>query len=220
MVETMQRKFVTVLAIVALAPAAFAQEADLANGEALFKTCSPCHGDSGRGLTIDDRDGLIHLAPAIAGLPAWYVGSQLLKFQTGVRGAHPDDLEGLRMRPMSRALTGEEQRANVAAYVASLPVAALPSTVDGDPVKGKTLYTPCIACHGPEGQGNQALNGPPLTHMSDWYIVSSMEKFKTGQRGGDASKDPFAALMRPMAMTLTTDADVRDVAAYLRTLGN
>ena len=220
MVEMIQRIFVTALWVASVAPTALAQTADVVNGEALFKTCSPCHGSAGEGLSVPDRDGEIHLAPAIAGLPQWYVEAQLVKFQTGARGAHPEDMEGLRMRPMSRALTGDQQRVDVAAYVASLDGVTPPDTVDGDVARGKTLYTPCISCHGPEGQGNKAMNSPPLVNMSDWYVVSSMEKFKAGQRGGAASKDPTGALMRPMAMTLPTDQAVKDVAAYLRTLGN
>jgi cytochrome c oxidase subunit 2 len=197
----------------ALAPAVFAEGEDLARGEALYKTCTPCHGSAGEGTTLAN-------APSIAGLAQWYVESQLTKFQTGVRGAHPDDLDGLRMRPMSRALFGEQATKDVAAYVASMKPVASAHTVEGDADKGKTLYTPCIACHGPQGQGNPALNGSPLTNISDWYLVTAIEKFKNGQRGGDAAKDPTAALMRPMAMTLASDEAVRDVVAYIRTLGN
>jgi cytochrome c553 len=215
MVQLIHRLIVacSVLAALVVAPVALAEGEDLAHGEALFKTCVPCHGSSGEGTTLAN-------APSIAGLVQWYVESQITKFQTGARGAHPDDLDGLRMRPMSRALFGDQQRKDVAAYIASLPPVASPHTVDGDQEKGKILYTPCIACHGPQGQGNQALNGPPLTNVSDWYLVSSIDKFKNGQRGGDPKKDPSGALMRPMAMTLANEQAVRDVVAYIRTLGN
>ena len=91
------------------------------------------------------------------------------------------------------ALFGEEDLKAVSAYVASLDPVSPPHTFEADATKGKTLYTPCIACHGPEGQGNQALNGPPLTNMSDWYIESSIHKFKDGLRGADATKDPTGA---------------------------
>ena len=65
-------------------------------GEELFAACKSCHGVDGYG-----QENIA--APAIAGLPVWYVEAQLVKFRTGVRGAHPDDFEGLRMRPMSQA---------------------------------------------------------------------------------------------------------------------
>lgn len=220
MVEMIQRIFVTALWVAVVAPTALAQTANLEKGEALFKTCTPCHGSAGEGLTIPDRDGEIHLAPAIAGLPQWYVDVQLVKFKSGARGAHPQDMQGLRMRPMSRALFTDQDRVDVSAYVASLDGVTPPVTVDGDAARGKTLYTPCISCHGPEGQGNEAMKSPPLVNMSDWYVVSSMEKFKAGYRGYDASQDQSGVIMQAMANTLPTDQAVRDVAAYLRTLGN
>ncbi|ODS01036.1 hypothetical protein AUC68_11625 [Methyloceanibacter methanicus] len=43
------------------------------------------------------------------------------------------------------------------------------------------------------------------------------EQLQTGVRGGDP-KDTFGKQMAPMAMTLATDQDVADVAAYVETL--
>ena len=210
--------FVAALAfVVSLGPAAFAEGEDLANGEAVFNTCVPCHGAVGQGTDLAS-------APAIAGLPQWYVEVQLDKFQNGARGAHPDDAEGLRMRPMSRSLMDrngvlEAKVKDVAAYVASLPVVETPSTVEGDAEKGKALYTPCIACHGQAGQGSQPLGGPPLVGQSNWYLESSIHKFQSGVRGGDPSKDQSGAIMAAMSNTLT-DETIKDVIAYIRTLGN
>ena len=209
-----RRMFVTVaLAALVIAPVSLAEGEDLARGEALFKTCVPCHGSDGGGNDYGK-------APTIAGLAQWYVEAQLLKFRSGARGAHPDDYQGLRMRPMSRALRDEQSVTDVSAYIASLPPVVPEHTFEADAVKGKTLYTPCIACHGMEGQGNQALKGPPLTAISDWYLVESIGKFKSGLRGADPKKDPSGALMRPMAMTLADEQAIMDVVAYIRTLGN
>ena len=55
----------------------------------LFQLCSACHGPQGHG----NRE---LMAPAIAGLPEWYVVNQLKKFRNGGRGAHPADISGLR----------------------------------------------------------------------------------------------------------------------------
>jgi cytochrome c oxidase subunit 2 len=121
---------------------------------------------------------------------------------------------------MSRALFTDKEKKDVSAWVANLEPVRAAATVDGDAAKGQALYTPCIACHGPAGQGNQALSSPAITHLNDWYLVSSIHKFKDGLRGADASKDPTGAMMRTMAMTLASDEAVRDVVAYIRTLGN
>lgn len=215
--RTLLSLFAALALVAGFASSAYAEGEDLANGAKVYKTCVPCHGDTGQGTD------LAH-APAIAGLPQWYVEKQLANFQSGARGAHPDDAEGLRMRPMSRSLMDrngvlESKVKDVAAYVASLEVHPTVATIEGDAEKGKALYTPCIACHGPAGQGSQPLGGPPLVGQSDWYLVSSIHKFQSGVRGGDPSKDQSGAIMAAMSNTLTGDK-INDVIAYIRTLGN
>lgn len=206
------------LAIVAVAAGAqdAAEEPDLERGEKLWALCTQCHGDAGEGMEMA-------LAPAIAGLEAWYVEAQLEKFQKGWRGGHPDDIAGMRMRPMSLWLdqvgtgTAAEDRAAVSAYVASLPPANPDRTLEGDPERGKTLYAPCTACHGAQGKGNKALNAPALVHSSDWYLVRSLEKYKSGVRGW-SSEDATAQVMRGMSMSLTDEQAMKDVVAYIMSL--
>jgi len=183
---------------------------DLARGEVLYALCQQCHGATGAGREMA-------LAPSIGGQPQWFVEAQLVKFQNGARGTHFDDIEGMRMRPMSMWLGGEEDVKNVAAYVAAMPVPAVEQTVEGDPEAGKVKYTPCIACHGLNGEGNQGLNAPPLAGMSDWYQVRALEKFKAGIRGTNPL-DTTGMLMRPMSMTLADDKAIHDVVAYINTL--
>ena len=197
------------IALTLSAPPALAQ--DVARGQQLFKLCSQCHGDDGGGNPES-------LAPAIGGLPAWFVTGQLQKFRAGGRGTHFDDISGMRMRPMSMWLRNDEDVANVAAYVASLP-RVHPAAVlsGGDPESGKQKYMPCIACHGMNGEGNQNLNAPPLAGGSDWYYLTSLQKFKAGVRGTNP-KDTTGMLMRPMSMTLADDQAMLDVIAYIATL--
>lgn len=181
-----------------------------ARGEALYANCAPCHGESGQG-----NKGFS--APAIAGLPAWYVTAQLTKFQDGTRGAHPDDVHGLRMRPMSRNLKTKADVDGVAAYVASLSPAAPAQTLTGDASKGQATFQTCAACHGTDGAGNEATHAPPLKHLDDWYVVAQLTKFKAGQRGY-AAADTYGAQMRGMSNVVPDEAAMRDVAAYVHTL--
>jgi cytochrome c553 len=213
--------FVAALVLVAGMAATATAEGEavsVPSGEDLFNTCVPCHGPTGQGTDLAK-------APSIAGLPQWYVTAQLVKFQNGARGAHPDDVEGLRMRPMSRSLMDhgegvvEARVAALAEYVAGLEVAPVVATVEGDAEAGKALYTPCIACHGPAGQGSEPMGGPPLVGQSDWYLESSIHKFKSGIRGGDPKKDQRGAIMAAMSTTLEGQK-IKDVIAYIRTLGN
>ena len=173
--------------------------------------CAPCHGDAGQG-------NVELAAPAIAGLPAWYVEAQLHKFRNGDRGNHAQDLPGLRMRPMARTLP-EGDVTLLASHVAGLAPHAPTRTVQGDADKGKALYATCAACHGPDGKGNEALNAPPIGQLDDWYIVTQIHNFKNGIRGADPD-DTTGAQMAPMANTLPDEAAVHDVIAYLGTLGN
>jgi cytochrome c553 len=208
--QRLEALFLAVALAVGL-PAVQALGQDVARGKQLFALCAQCHGDHAEGSPDT-------LAPAIAGLPTWFVTGQLKKFQAGGRGTHFDDISGMRMRPMSMWLRSDDDVANVAAYVASLPRAhAAPTLTGGDAESGKQKYMPCIACHGMNGEGNVNLNAPPLAGSSDWYLLTSLQKFKAGVRGTNP-KDTTGMLMRPMSMTLADDQAMRDVLAYIATL--
>lgn len=179
-------------------------------GADLFRACDSCHGEKGQG------DPVI-AAPAIAGLPKWYVLMQLEDFRTGMRGAHPDDIEGLRMRPMSRQMKSQTELDTVADYVSKLPAQKPVATVKGNAEKGKTFYQTCMACHGAEGKGNEALKAPRINAQHGWYLITQLRKFKAGVRSYNPS-DTAGATMRPMAMTLPDETALADVVAYIETL--
>lgn len=189
--------------------------ADAARGAQLYQFCGQCHGAAGAGNQI-------YLAPAIAGLPEWYVLAQLHNFFTGRRGMHPDDVAGLRMFPMARTFRGETSDADmqaVAAHVATLPAPTPPATLaSGDPVRGAGYFQVCVACHGADANGNEALKAPPLRQQHDWYLLSSLQRYKGGVRGNDP-RNTDAQIMRGMAATLTDEQAMKDVIAYIRSLG-
>jgi cytochrome c oxidase subunit 2 len=184
----------------------------LERGRKLYGLCSQCHGDLGLGNEM-------YLAPAIAGLDQWYLLRQLEKFRSGVRGTHFDDIGGMRMRPMALTLRSQEDVEAVAAYVASLPpTKPAPTLTGGDPEKGRVFYDQvCKTCHGPDGSGIEAQNGPAINHGSDWYQLAEIRDFRAGVRGTNP-KDATGMLMRPMAMTLPDEQAIRDVIAYITTL--
>lgn len=201
-----------ILALAALSSAcSVAGNAPTAPADETFHLCMQCHGENGLGNQAVN-------APSIAGLPQWYVEGQLTKFKAGGRGTHFDDLTGMQMRPMAMSLATEDEIKTIAQYIAQLPAKKpTPVVTGGDAVKGKPLYAVCTACHQADGAGNEALKAPPLTHASDWYLVSSLKKFKAGVRGTNPL-DVSGAGMRPMAQTLTSDQAVLDVVAYIVTL--
>jgi cytochrome c oxidase subunit 2 len=197
-------------AILAIALPAGASAQDLERGEQLFGLCLQCHGEEGEGNPLA-------LAPAIAGLGAWYVEATLAKFKSGARGLHQDDLGGLRMYPMVRAIN-EEDFASIAAYVESLPRKQPVQTLEGgDPTKGAALYRTCAACHGAKAEGNQPL-GPSLAYTNDWYLLTQLEKYKQGIRPSDRSKDPVGAAMIGLVAIFRDEQSMKDVIAYIHSL--
>ncbi len=185
-------------------------DGDVEKGKALYKICAACHGANGEGTAALN-------APANAGQDPWYMTRQLKNFKAGIRGAHPDDTFGAQMRPMAMMLAGDQDIADVVAYISSLDIPEPAQTVDGDVELGKQAYETCIPCHGEFGQGAQALDAPRLSNQHDWYNVRQLENFKTGIRGGHQN-DVYGAQMRIMSQMLESDERVRAVAAYIATL--
>lgn len=88
-------------------------EADAEKGRTLYASCIPCHGNDGHGNETVR-------GPALAGQSDWYLVRQLMNFREGVRGAHPDDTDGARMRAAASLLKDDEDVKNVVAYINSL----------------------------------------------------------------------------------------------------
>jgi len=179
-------------------------------GQEVFETCVPCHNSDGSG---NPEFG----APNIAGMKAWYVERELDKFRAGVRGMDFNDVEGMRMRPMSLSLSSDDDVKAVAHYVETLPPVRHASSLPGDPKAGETLYATCGACHGDNGAGNQDLGAPRIAGVDDWYLATELRKFRSGVRGTNP-KDREGRLMRPMARTLANEDAIRNVVAYVETL--
>ena len=155
------------------------------------------------------------MAPSIAGLPEWYVLAQLQHFNKGERGMHPEDTGGLRMYPMSLTLKSTEDMQAVAAFVAALPKVTPERTLSGgDAARGAQLYTVCLACHGPDGGGNQAVGSPPISESG--RLVPALVAAEAQGRpprllpecGGDARH----------GRTLTDEQAMKDVIAHIMTL--
>jgi cytochrome c oxidase subunit II len=75
----------------------------------------------------------------------------------------------------------------------------------------------CQACHGTADQGVQATNGPPVANQSDWYLLSSIQRFKAGVRGSSPG-DGNGAVMRGMASILQDEQAMKDVIAHMTSL--
>lgn len=182
----------------------------MTRGAELFETCQPCHGDNAEGNADIE-------APAIAGLPQWYIEAQLNSFQAGWRGKHAEDLPGLRMRPMAVSLNRDGDIESVAQYVASLDPVYPPSTLHGNAGAGAAQYEQvCVACHGADGLGDEVLRSPPIVQLPDWYLLQELENFRDGSRGANPA-DTWGITMRANTLAMTDQA-MADVIAYVQTL--
>lgn len=179
-------------------------------GKALYATCAACHGANGEG-------NMAMSAPAISEQESWYIQAQLVKFKEGIRGTHPQDMEGMMMRPMTLALSDEDMQA-LAEYIPTLNAPRPLPTIEGDVKKGKALYATCVACHGDKAQGNPMLKAPALVGQHDAYLVKQLMKFKNGVRGSDL-KDATGMQMVGIVQTLPDEQAMKDVVAYINKLG-
>jgi cytochrome c oxidase subunit 2 len=181
-----------------------------AAGRTAYAVCSACHGPQGQGnQTLN--------APKLSSQASWYLSRQLRNFKQGVRGASDRDIYAKQMIPMAATLADDTAISNVAAYIASLPDESPPTTLVGDPERGKSLYATCGACHGTAGQGVWSTNAPRLAHMSDWYLARQLHNFQQGIRGSHP-QDFSGAQMVLMAQILPDDRAINDLLAYIHTL--
>ena len=187
-----------------------AHAADVAAGQAAYAVCAACHGQKGEGNVAMN-------APKINGQEGWYIKRQLAAYRDGLRGTAPGDSYGMQMRPMAMAVGNPDAEANLIAYIESLPITDSAPTVSGDVAAGQAAYAVCAACHGQKAEGNEALGGPRLAGLDDWYLVRQINNYNKGLRGYDP-KDTYGMQMKPMAMTLSSEKAVNDVVAYINTL--
>ena len=137
--------------------------------------------------------------------------------RTGDFDVFCEQLCGIAHFAMRGKVIVEEERA-FNAWLANYPTYAQSrAQAPGDAVAGKALFGVCSACHGPEAQGNPALNAPKLSGQGAWYLKRQLKNFKNGLRGTD-DRDVAGKTMAPMAATLANEAAIDNVVAYIKTL--
>ena len=114
---------------------------------------------------------------------------------------------------MMRGNVVVEEQADFDAWLASQPTFAETRSAAAPNLQaGQQSYAACAACHGQNGEGNQALNAPKIAGLQPWYLERQLNYFKSGVRGGEG--DTIGASMAPMALMLD-DNGVRNVSAYI-----
>ncbi len=136
-------------------------------GRSIFgNTCATCHGSSAQGAI-----GYPNLTDDI-----WHWGGSPDQVLETVL----DGREGV-MPPWGPTLTGmggDNAVDYVAAYVRTLSQPGQSLQNDFMAAQGKALYDGvCVACHGPEGKGDQAMGAPDLTD-GYWLYGDSTESIR------------------------------------------
>jgi cytochrome c553 len=174
-----------------------------------YSFCTTCHGTDGNGNPAIR-------APKIAGIEPWYLKRQFEHFRGGVRGTHESDVPGMEMRPVAEQMD-DATIESVATFVRTFEPKVPARTVSGDAKQGRKLYDACVACHGTRAEGNSELQAPALAGQSDWYLVTQLERFRSGARGASA-QDMQGAQMRAAVNALPDGAAITNVVAYINTL--
>ncbi len=185
--------------------------AAVAAASGAYKTCAACHGAAGEGNEALN-------APALVNLDSDYLARQLRNFRDGRRGTAKGDSWGSIMAAQAATLDDAAIEA-ITAQVAGFPDRAPEATIEADIGNGRDYYNMvCGACHGPEGVGNPNLGAPSLRGIDDWYLARQYELFRDGQRGMHPEDLPGQQMQR-MGQVLKDEAAIRNVSAYLQSLG-
>jgi cytochrome c553 len=168
------------------------------------QVCSTCHGPNGNSESP--------AFPRLAGQQATYIVNQLTNFRSHQR-SDPPGVEF--MWGISRYLT-DGQIAGLAEFFSKQK--PLRSGAPFDPAlvaKGKEIYNqgipgsdviPCMACHGPTGQGMEAF--PRLAYQHADYIVKQLDVFQSTQ---ERPGTPMESITHPL-----TGEHKEAIAAYLQ----
>lgn len=166
-----------------------------AMGERLFLTyCAQCHGSDARGNkgfpNLSDKDWLHGGDPDI-------IKTTIMHGRNGV------------MPSMAAAVGTDKDVANVAQYVLSL------SGSTHDPIRaafGKEKFGACMACHGADAKGNQAIGAPNLTDKIWLYGGSADTIMETIRKGRNNVMPAFADFLG--------EGKVHVLASYVWSLSN
>lgn len=143
-------------------------------GRLFASNCSVCHGSDAKGAygfpNLTDND--------------WLYGGAPETIKTTIMGGRQAAM------PAWRDVLGEEGIRNVAGYVRSLSGRDVPEGISADIEQGQKIFaTNCVACHGPEGKGTQAMGAPNLTDNT-WLYGSSFGQIQQTLRYGRNGRMP------------------------------
>jgi cytochrome c553 len=186
--------------------AAFAQQpqptGNAQRGANLASTCLGCHGIQGYRNAYPD-----YAVPRLAGQHAEYLEAALKEYRSGARDYPTMHLQALSL--------SDQDIADVAAYLASKPVAATTGSTSQPELPQAAIV--CASCHGKDGIGVTPLY-PSLAGQHASYLARAIQEYQEGNRahGGASGEsqpvyrinpimDGLAASLKPADITAITD---------------
>ncbi len=150
-------------------------------GRLFASNCSVCHGSDAKGAygfpNLTDNE--------------WRWGGETETIKTTLlAGRHA-------VMPAWGEVIGESGVKNVSAYVLTeLAGRKLPEGANADIEAGKQVFAAsCVACHGPQGKGTQAMGAPNLTNPSAFIYGTSFtqlqQTIRYGRQGVMPSQEAF-----------------------------
>lgn len=154
--------------------------------------CAQCHGSDGVGSkgfpNLSDDD--------------WLYGDSMESVMHSILYGRQG------MMPAFEGILSNQQMSSVAQYVLSLSKQASNPTLVAE---GKEVFDiQCVACHGPDGTGNQMLGAPNLTD-STWLYGGMLKDIETTLKAGRSGK-------MPAHQHLFNEQEARVLAAYVLSL--
>ncbi len=143
-------------------------------GRLFASNCSVCHGSDAKGAygfpNLTDKD--------------WLWGGAPETIKTTIMGGRQAAM------PAWRDVIGEDGIRNVSGYVRTLAGRDIPEGISADIEQGQKIFAAnCVACHGPEGKGTEAMGAPNLTD-NVWLYGSSFGQIQQTLRYGRNGRMP------------------------------
>ncbi|OOC50276.1 MULTISPECIES: c-type cytochrome [Thioalkalivibrio] len=189
------------LSVSLLLPLSAAQAGDPQRGQELSQSCAACHQADGNSVNPE--------WPKLAGQHPKYTTKQLEDYKSGRR-------ENSLMAGQVANLDEQDMR-DLSAYFAEQSTSS--GTADEEVVeRGEQIYrggipsqnvAACIACHGPNGNGNPEAMFPAVAGQHAQYSADQLRYFRSGERANDNGR-----MMRNVARNMS-DSDIEAVSQYM-----
>ncbi|WP_018867702.1 MULTISPECIES: cytochrome c [unclassified Thioalkalivibrio] len=189
------------LSVSLLLPLSAAQAGDPQRGQELSQACAACHQADGNSVNPE--------WPKLAGQHAKYTVKQLQDYKSERR-------ENSLMLGQVANLDEQDMR-DLAAFYAEQEISA--GTADESVVeRGEQIYrggipsqnvAACIACHGPNGNGNPEAMFPAVASQHAQYSADQLRYFRSGERANDNGR-----MMRNVVRNMS-DEDIEAVSQYM-----